>query len=578
MSQSREQLKSYFERGDTPTSEQFSQLIDSGVNQADDGISVTEDQQVGIGSATPQSRLAVGGNLTVGRLLAHTETAPPSGVLSEGPLRTQQSVQLATHTDPLPQAPGHGQLYVRQSQRQHLSVANKGCINLTSHAQDFMTLVNGTLSLWYKPLDNATRTQYVFWVGNSQGINGGRHGIYLLLGPDTGAYEDESLVYCQHRAGDPPYRVYVRRGHDYFTQPRWYHIAVVSDGPSVRIYLDGVEQILTVNQPGDPGKARFLSKLADNPVDGMYWGKSEVDHAAITQYFTQGYLDELAIIDRPLATTEIEQLYQQGRTHSLVALLGEHVAGYWRIGQSPSFPTIQDYSGKQRYGHYEGPLDPHPLRTVTDDQLYFQDSQGNEISLSGATGQVSGESRWGRKGENLYYQDGRVGLGTTDPRGQLHVVGDSYLGTYQGTRKVWVATGNGPVDETDFGRINSRTLRFYKSNAQSVLLITYTDNFRAEGVTSAVGRWTVRIDEQDTQPRATLLDWYANSYNYVNFHLPGIVKGLAYSIPQGEHEISVWVGDVPGHENHRKNRYTGWAHCTWMIEVEEVMLHQLPSS
>ncbi|HAA18712.1 MAG TPA: hypothetical protein DCP28_08075, partial [Cytophagales bacterium] len=99
MKQSREQLKAYFERGDTPTSEQFGELIDSGVNQTDDGITTTPERRIGINSDTPQSRLAVGGNLTVGNELCNTIAAPANGLLGQGPVRTEEALRLKIKRD-----------------------------------------------------------------------------------------------------------------------------------------------------------------------------------------------------------------------------------------------------------------------------------------------------------------------------------------------------------------------------------------------------------------------------------------------------------------------------------------------
>ena len=55
-------LKSYFQTNDVPTQDQYGELIDSMVNQTDDGITITEDNFVGIGTDTPSSKLTIKGN------------------------------------------------------------------------------------------------------------------------------------------------------------------------------------------------------------------------------------------------------------------------------------------------------------------------------------------------------------------------------------------------------------------------------------------------------------------------------------------------------------------------------------
>jgi len=56
-------LKSYFETGDRPTEDQFSQLIDSFINKVDDNVHISETKDVGIGIDDPQAKLHVNGSL-----------------------------------------------------------------------------------------------------------------------------------------------------------------------------------------------------------------------------------------------------------------------------------------------------------------------------------------------------------------------------------------------------------------------------------------------------------------------------------------------------------------------------------
>lgn len=65
----RDKLKTYFETGDRPTEDEFSQLIDSGINQEDDQVYVkdraTLNPKLGLGVEEPNEKLHVNGSIQV---------------------------------------------------------------------------------------------------------------------------------------------------------------------------------------------------------------------------------------------------------------------------------------------------------------------------------------------------------------------------------------------------------------------------------------------------------------------------------------------------------------------------------
>jgi hypothetical protein len=66
--QGRDQLKTYFETGDRPTEDEFSEFIDSGINQVDDTVHIAEvdgEKYMGVGRVDPTARLDVAGNINV---------------------------------------------------------------------------------------------------------------------------------------------------------------------------------------------------------------------------------------------------------------------------------------------------------------------------------------------------------------------------------------------------------------------------------------------------------------------------------------------------------------------------------
>ncbi len=135
-------------------------------------------------------------------------------------------------------------------------------------------------------------------------------------------------------------------------------------------------------------------------------------------------------------------------------------------------------------------------------------------------------------------------------------------------RKVWAATGYAN-DEKNEGQLLDRILNVTKLlGAESVLRITYFDNFRVMG--DMVGaRWEIRINGQNATP-AIVLDRYEKSTSN-NSHISGTLVGYAKNLKAGTYEIQVWVGTIPG--TNAPDVFTGWAGQTWTLEAEEVRLN-----
>jgi hypothetical protein len=75
----RNQLYTYFETGDIPTADQFTNLIDSQINQQDDGISVTKQKDgtnsIGIENKSGTARLNISGDNETGSLVSLYQTS-----------------------------------------------------------------------------------------------------------------------------------------------------------------------------------------------------------------------------------------------------------------------------------------------------------------------------------------------------------------------------------------------------------------------------------------------------------------------------------------------------------------------
>ncbi len=115
--------------------------------------------------------------------------------------------------------------------------------------------------------------------------------------------------------------------------------------------------------------------------------------------------------------------------------------------------------------------------------------------------------------------------------------------------------------------MDNRILDFKKSEDKSTLRILYHDNFRVRGGSKAC-RWGIVIDEElSTCDIQIKNDLYIGD-NVTNHHRGGTVVGYCDGINAGEHQLRVYVGNVPGYTG--SDCYTGWNLSQWVLEVQEI--------
>ncbi|HAP58714.1 MAG TPA: hypothetical protein DCR93_04110 [Cytophagales bacterium] len=471
---------------------------------------------------------------------------------------------------------GEGQLYVKEQDYFHLRFEDLAYVNLSGTQEHLKHLNQGTISLWFCPSQEPPLGhQILLYIGNPHTPDPTT--LQFGIAPWTQGKGEPALFYSINRNG-AHYSPSAPLTHNHFIPHHWYHLAISVSAQSLSMYVDGVE-FPTIGEGHRPLSKSFIKDLWEGnqaAPDRFFLGRRDVP--AGRDMSMDGALDELAIFNTPLDREQIKAIYQAGRETDLRTIYTTELEAYWKLGEQGEFPTVHSVGRQDLVGEFIGSQHPSPLQKETRQSLMFQDGQGQETPITQQKGTTQAGQLWGQKGENLYFNEGKVGIGTEDPEARLHVAGLARLHQYQGARWVWVATGNGPNEEVHFGKITSRVLRFQKYQAETALLIRYSDTFRAKGISASQGRWTIKIDDLDAKPAPIYKDYYAfiDHGQFTEHHFPGSIQGTAHYIGSGEHEISIWVGDTSNTAGER-DRYTGWSNSTWMIEVEEVMLHQLPS-
>jgi hypothetical protein len=202
--------------------------------------------------------------------------------------------------------------------------------------------------------------------------------------------------------------------------------------------------------------------------------------------------------------------------------------------------------------------------------IRFGDNTGWKLHFGRSRERPNGELNSGLSGLLMTIKDnGYVGIGTETPRAKLEVIGD--LNVTDGfVRRISMATGLGPSDETDNGQIVSRALTINKVYAETAIRILYCDNFRVRSGSEnkeGAASWEIRIDGRSSPSGVIRYDRYSVSGNQ---HQQATVIGYAQGISPGTHTIGVWVGPVSGYAI--CDAYTGWASSRWTLEAQEVWI------
>ena len=99
----------------------------------------------------------------------------------------------------------------------------------------------------------------------------------------------------------------------------WTHIAAISDGKTMKIFINGVQ---------DPSTKPAPAEIHDSPYD-LYIGRWMYSTEGDWTYAFDGIIDEIRILNRALSEEEIESDYALGKGRHSVTVYGKDLAGNW---------------------------------------------------------------------------------------------------------------------------------------------------------------------------------------------------------------------------------------------------------
>ena len=120
------------------------------------------------------------------------------------------------------------------------------------------------------------------------------------------------------------------------TTGQWYHIAMVFDGggatdsDKLKLYLDGSDISLTYSGT--------IPSTTSSTSAGLIFG-----YGNSPAYAFDGYMDEFAVFDYALDSTQITDIYNSGTPTDLDNTSGVTApVHWWRMGDGDTYPTITD--------------------------------------------------------------------------------------------------------------------------------------------------------------------------------------------------------------------------------------------
>jgi len=187
-----------------------------------------------------------------------------------------------------------------------------------------------SVQAWVNPASDftANRLNYAFTRGNTDTSPAMREGVHI--GGSLAGYLQGGLNYYHY---GPEQKV---PGSRLVSPGTWYHVVMVHDGSDVKVFLNGREEIQATQAYEDGNGNSF--NVGHRP-----------DYAGLSDLGWRGRYDEVAVWDRPLATSEVGKLYEKAvGSHYAATVLNDAPEAYWRLDETTGTNTAHDETG---HGH-----------------------------------------------------------------------------------------------------------------------------------------------------------------------------------------------------------------------------------
>ena len=206
-------------------------------------------------------------------------------------------------------------------------------VNLDAQVSNIEGLNQGTMEGWFKSSSSSAQGIFVLSDGDNITYNFVQAGI----GDATGSFADESFWFYVYRGGNPVLRMYIRKGHAYYTDNSWHHFAISTGNGDNNITIDGLSQDITYGT-GSGTTNEFLN--IDNP-DSMRIGNRRYDSS--NDIYFNGFIDSVKIYPYARTAAQIKADYASRGTGSGVSVavgdegkksLSDGLVGYWKMDEA----------------------------------------------------------------------------------------------------------------------------------------------------------------------------------------------------------------------------------------------------